>query len=65
MQGSGGGFPSPQRLTGVWFGGEQTPEANGGSEAEPQTLRRFFKSFSKKYAFLSILWSKFLLKMCF
>jgi len=28
-------------------------------------LRRFFISFSKNYAFLSILWSKFLLKMGF
>jgi len=42
----------------------QPPEANGGSGAEPSTPRRFF-SFFKKYAFLSILWSKFLLKTRF
>jgi len=43
----------------------QPPEANGGSGADPPTLRRFFTSFSKKIHILSILWSTFLLKMRF
>jgi len=43
----------------------QPPAANGGSGAEPPTLKRVFTSFSKKYAFLSKLWSNFLLKMRF
>jgi len=33
---------------GVWGRSPQQPEANGGSEADPPTLRRFFTSFYKK-----------------
>jgi len=47
---------------GVWRRSSQPPEANGGSGAKSPTLRRFLVFFPKKYAFLSILWSKFLLK---
>jgi len=42
---------------GVWGQSTQPPEANGGSGERP-TLRHFY-SFSKKYAFLGIVWSKF------
>jgi len=38
------------------------PEADGGSGADPPSLRRFLPFFFQKYALLSILWSKFLLK---
>jgi len=49
---------------GVWGRSPQPPEANRGSGTEPLTLKRFFTSFSKKkIRILSILWSKFLLKM--
>jgi len=41
----------------IWVPNPQPLEANGGSEAEPPTLRQFFTVFFKKYAFLSILWS--------
>jgi len=50
---------------GVWRRSPQPPEDNGGSGAKPSTLKRFFTSFFKEYAFLSILWSKLLLKMRF
>jgi len=41
------------------------PKANGGWGAKPPTLRQFFTFFFKKYSFLSLLWSKFLLKTRF
>jgi len=50
--------------TGVRGRSPQLPEANGGLEAKPLTRRRFY-SFFKKYAFLGIFWSIFLLKMRF
>jgi len=50
---------------GFWGRISQPPEVNGGSGAESPTLRRFLQFFHKKYAFLSILWSKFLLKNTF
>jgi len=48
----------------VWGLSPQLPEANGGSEADPPTPG-YFNSFFQKYAFLSIFWSKFLLKNAF
>jgi len=51
-------------LRGVWGTRPQPPEANRGSGADPPTLRRFLQFFSKNYAFLSMLWSKFLLNTC-
>jgi len=51
--------------TGVWGQSPQLPEANGGSGAEPPTLRRFYSFLYKKYAFFVIFWSIFLLKMRF
>jgi len=49
---------------GWWGWSPQLLEANGGLGAEPLTLRRFLH-FTKKYAFLNTLWSKFLLKNMF
>jgi len=43
---------------GHWRRSSQPPEANGGSGAEPPTQRQCF-TFFKKYAFLSVLWSKY------
>jgi len=51
-RGFGGEAPSRRRPTGVW--GQSTLE-----------LRLFYSLFSKKYAFLGIFWSKFLLKNSF
>jgi len=48
--------------SGIWGRSPQPPEANGGSGAE---LRRFLQFLSQKYAFLSKLSSKFLLKTLF
>jgi len=44
--------------------GEESSAARGerGFGGGSPTLRRFLQFFSKTYAFLSILWSKFLLK---
>jgi len=43
----------------------QPPEANRGSEAKPPGSAAILQPFSKKYAFLGIVWSKFLLKNSF
>jgi len=45
--------------SGVWGRRSQPPEANGGSGAEPPTLRRFYSLFSQKYAYLGIFWFKY------
>jgi len=50
---------------GVWGRSPHPPETNVGLGAEPPTLKRFLQYFFKNYAFLSILWSKFLLKTRF
>jgi len=56
---------SESNTAGIWGQNRQSPEANGGSGADPPTLRRYFTIFYQKYAFLSIFLSKFLLKMRF
>jgi len=49
-----------ENKAGVWGQSPQPPEANGGLEAEPPTLRRFYSLFlKKKYAFFGIVWSTF------
>jgi len=48
---------------GVWGLSPQLPEASRGSRTEPPTLWQFYSFLFKKYAFLGIFWSIFLLKM--
>jgi len=55
--GTGGGATSRRGQTGL--------RERGASGAEPPTLRIFLQFFLKKYAFLSIIWYKFLLKTRF
>jgi len=56
---------SDSNNAGIWGRSSQPLGENGGLGVEPSTLRRFFTVFTKKYTFLNILGSKFLLKTRF